>query len=87
MMDSGFFLQIMQNMRVLILQGIKVKVLPMPVAHRVVPVSVSVALGHTSANAVKATAGGWSTGSSACLMFPFHSLTLSTKREGSEYHF
>ena len=43
--------------------------------------------GHTSANAVKATAGGWSTGSSACLTFPFHSLMSSTRREGSEYHF
>ena len=87
MMDSGFFLQIMQSMRVLILQGIKVKVLPAPLAHRAAPVSVSVALGHTSANAVKATVGGWSTGSSACLTFPLHSLTLSAKREGSEYHF
>ena len=39
-------------------------------AHRAAPVSVSIALGHASANAVKAAAGGWSTGSSACLNFP-----------------
>ena len=45
-----------------------------------------VALGHTSANAVKATAEGWSTGSSACLTFPLHSLMSSARREGSEYH-
>ena len=32
-------------------------------AHRAAPNSVSI--GHASANAVKATAGGWSTGSSA----------------------
>ena len=36
-------------------------------AHRAAPISVSIALGHTSTNAVRATAGGWSTGSSACL--------------------
>ena len=30
--------------------------------HRAAPISVSIALGHASANAVKATAGGWSTG-------------------------
>ena len=36
-------------------------------AHRAAPISVSVALGHTSANAVRATAGGWSTGSSILL--------------------
>ena len=36
---------------------IKVKVLPAPMAHRAAPISVSVALGHASANAVKATAG------------------------------
>ena len=29
-----------------------------PMAHRAAPISVSVALGHTSANAVKAMAGG-----------------------------
>ena len=46
-----------------------------------------VALGHMSANAVKATAGGWSTGSSACLTFPLHSLMSSARREGSEYPF
>ena len=57
----------------------KVKVLPAPMAYRATPISVSVALGQTSANAVKATAGGWSTGSSACLTFPFHSHMSSTK--------
>ena len=46
-----------------------------------------VALGHKSAHAVKATAGGWSTGSFACLTFPLHSLMSSARREGSEYHF
>ena len=40
---------------------------PWPMAHRAAPISVSIALGHESANAVKATAGGWSTGSSASL--------------------
>ena len=35
-----------------------------PMAHRAAPISVSIALGHASANALKATAGGWSTGSS-----------------------
>ena len=35
----------------------KVKVLPAPMAHRAAPISVSVALSHTSAYAVKATAG------------------------------
>ena len=39
-------------------------------AHRAAPISVSIAQGHASANAVKATAGGWSTGSSACLTSP-----------------
>ena len=56
-------------------------------AHRAAPISVSIALGHASANAVKASAGGWSTGSSASLTFPLHSHMLSTRREGSEYHF
>ena len=64
----------------------KVKVLPAPMAHRAASISVSVALGHTSATAVKATAGGWSTGSSACLTFPLYSLKSSARREGSEYH-
>ena len=64
----------------------KVKVLPAPMAHREVPISVSVALCHASANAVKATAVGWSTGSSACITFPLHSFTSSARREGSEYH-
>ena len=39
-------------------------------AHRAVPISVSITLGHASANAVKATAGGWTTGSSASLTVP-----------------
>ena len=39
-------------------QKSKVKVLPAPMAHRAAPISVSVALGHTSANAVKDTSGG-----------------------------
>ena len=38
--------------------------------HRATPISVSVAQGHTPANAVKATTGGWSTGSAVCLSFP-----------------
>ena len=49
----------------------KVKVLPVPVAHRVAPSYISVAPGHmqshTSANVVKDTAGGWSSGRSACV--------------------
>ena len=61
--------------------------LPTPMAHRAASISVSVALGHTSVNAVKATAGGWSTGSSTCLTFPLHSLMSNARREGSEYHF
>ena len=56
-------------------------------AHRVAPISVSIALGHASANAVRATAVGWSTGSSSSLTFPLHSHMSSTRREGSEYHF
>ena len=64
----------------------RVKVLPAPMAHREAPISVSVALGHMSANAVKATAGGWSICSSACLTFPLHSL-MSARQESSEYHF
>ena len=35
----------------------KSKSFPGPLAHRAAPISVSVALGHASANAVKATAG------------------------------
>ena len=49
--------------------------------------SVSIALGHASANAVKATARGWSTSSSAGLTFPLHSHMSSARREGIEYHF
>ena len=68
---------------------VKVKVLPAPIVHRVVPISVSVALGHMSVNAVKARVGGggWSTGSSAYLTFPLHSHMSSARQEGSEYHF
>ena len=36
----------------------KVKVLPLPMAHRAELISASVALGHASANAVKATGRG-----------------------------
>ena len=61
--------------------------IPRPMAHRAVPISVSIALGHASANAVKATVGSWSTGSSASLTFPLHSYMSSARREGSEYHF
>ena len=50
-------------------------------AHRAAPISVSVALGHASANAVRATAGGWSTGSSACLTSPLLSHFSSARRE------
>ena len=57
-----------------------------PMAYKAAPISVSTALGHTSANAVKATVGGWSTGSSASLTFPLHSHTSSARRGGSEYH-
>ena len=37
-------------------------------AHRAAPISVSIALGHASANAVKAKAVGWLTGGSASLL-------------------
>ena len=60
---------------------------PRPMAYRVAPISVSIALGHASANAVKATAGGWSTGSSVSLTFLLHSHMSSARREGSEHHF
>ena len=55
-------------------------------AHRAAPITVSIDLGHASANAVKATAGGWSTGGSASLTSPLHSHMSSARREGSEYH-
>ena len=58
-----------------------------PMADRAAPISVSIALGHASANAVKATARGWSTSSPASLTFSLHSHMSSTRREGSEYHF
>ena len=60
---------------------------PHPMAYRAAPSSVSLTLGHTSANAVKATAGSWSTGSSASLTFSLHSHMSSARREGSEYQF
>ena len=60
---------------------------PSPMAHNASPISVSIALGHASANAVKATAGGWSTGSCASVTFPLHSHMSNAIREGSEYHF
>ena len=59
----------------------------MPMVHRMAPISIYVALGHTSMDAVKATGGGWSTGSSASLTFPLHSHLSSARQEGSEYHF
>ena len=65
----------------------KIKVLPAPMAHRAAPISVSLALGRASAHAVRATAGGWSTGSSACLTSPLLSHLSSARREGREYHF
>ena len=43
-------------------------------AHRVAPISVYVAVGHASANAVKATAGFRSTGSSGYLTFLLNSI-------------
>ena len=60
---------------------------PRPVAHRAAPIFVSIVLGHASADAVRATAGGWSTGSYACLTSPLLSHLSSARREGSEYHF
>ena len=45
-----------------------------------------VVLGHISANAVKATAGGWSTATCACLTFPLRSHTSRDRQEGSGYH-
>ena len=43
----------------------KSKSIPTPMLHRAAPISVSIALGNGSANALKVKAGGWSTGSSA----------------------
>ena len=60
---------------------------PRPKAHRAAAISVSITLGHASANAMEATAGGWSTVSSASLTFPLHSHMSGARREGSEYHF
>ena len=60
---------------------------PRPMAHRAAPISVSIALGLEFANAMKATAGGLSTSSSASLTFPVHSHMSSAGGEGSEYNF
>jgi len=56
---------------------------PSPMAHRAAPISVSIILGNASANAVKATAGGWSTGSSGSLTFPlpFSYIERETRRQ------
>ena len=59
---------------------------PRPMAYGAAPMSVSIALGHASANAVKVITWGWSTGSSASLTFPLHSHMSSARQEGSEYH-
>ena len=56
-------------------------------AHRVAPISFSIALGYAPANAVKVTAGGCSTDSSTSLTFQLHAHMSSARREGSEYHF
>ena len=52
---------------------------PRQMAHRAALISISIALGHASANAVKATAGGGSNGSSASLTFPLHSHMSSAR--------
>ena len=56
-------------------------------AHGAMPISFSVALGHTPANAVKATAGDGLLVALRVLTFPLHSLMSSARREGSEYYF
>ena len=45
-----------------------------------------VALGHTSVDAVKATAGGLPIDSTTCLTFLLHSHISSARRRGSGYH-
>ena len=65
----------------------KSKSFPRPMAHRAAPISVSIALGHASVDAVGATAGGWSTGSSACLTSPLFLIFRAPEEKGSEYHF
>ena len=60
---------------------------PRPMVHRATLISVSITLGHATANAMKATAGASSTGSTVDLTFPLHSRKSSTRREGSEYQF
>ena len=62
-----------------------VKVPPTPMAHRVALLSVPLALGHMSANAVKATAGGWSTDGPVCLTSPLHSTVFGMTRPGLEF--
>ena len=57
---------------------------PHSMAHRAAHISVSMALGHSSANAEKATAGGWSTGCSASLPYfptPFSYVERQTRRQ------
>ena len=58
---------------------------PCPMEHRSVPISISIALGHSSANAVKAIAGGWSTCSSVSLNCefptPFSYVKCQTRRQ------
>ena len=62
----------------------KAKALPMPMVHRAAPISVSVALGHTSVNAVKATGGD------DTLVAPYvqlaHSILLYRARKGSDWY-
>ena len=65
----------------------KSKSFPRPMAHRAAPISFSIAMGYASANAMKATAGGWSTGSSACLTSPLLSHFSSARREGQRVPF
>ena len=55
---------------------------PRPMAHRAAPISVYIALGQASANAVKATAGGWSTGGSKFnFPTPFSDVERQTRRQ------
>ena len=59
---------------------------PTQMAHRLALLSVSIALSHTSADAVKeATVGNWSTGSHTCSTFPLYSFISSTRRDSSGY--
>ena len=47
----GLHIRILQRTLQAGIENQKAKVLPAPMAHRAAPISVSVALGHTSANA------------------------------------